>query len=140
MYTPAGPDLSAVKALDEKLERLVSVVDELRRKVNEISCPNFETNTTFREKGKDIPIEGPIPMDDLIALEGSLDGKSVQVLKDDGCNTNVVSQEFFEKNRKYFNWKKCDVEVSHSQRGAVETSSEAILGATLTIGKTFVQV
>ena len=74
-------------------------------------------------------------MDDSIVLEGSLDERKVRVLKDDGYNTNVVSQEFFEKNCNYFTWKRCKVEVIHSQKGSVEKSSKVILGATFTIGE-----
>ena len=74
-------------------------------------------------------------MDDLIVLDGSLDARKTRVVKDDGCNTNVESQEVFEKNCKYFNWKQCKVEGSHSQKESVEKSSKAIPGARLTIGK-----
>ncbi len=133
--TPAGPDLSAMKTLDDKLGRLVNAVKDMRREVKEVSCPNVETNTTLREKGENISIDDPIPMDVLMVLNGKLEGRRVKVLKDDGCNTNVVSKEFFKRNRKYFNVKKCNVEVSHSQKGSVENSSQAIIGATLQIGK-----
>ncbi len=133
--TPAGPELSVVKTLGEQLEQLVSDVKNLKQKLNETSHTNFEFNTTYRGRSKGIPIEETIPTDDLIVLDGSLDGKGVGVLKDDGCNTNVVSQEFSERNCKDFDWKNCKVEVSHSQKESVENSSKAILEATLTIGK-----
>ncbi len=58
----------------------------------------------------------------------------MRVLKDDICNTNVVSQELFEKNFKYIYWKQCNFELSHLEKGSVE-SSKAILEATLKIGK-----
>ncbi len=128
--TPAGPELSAVKTLGEKLEQLESDVENLKQKLNETLHTNLEFNTAYRGRSEGIPIEGPIPIDRLIILDGLLHGKRVRVLKDDGCNTNVISQEFFERNRKEYNWKNCIVEVSNSQKG----SSEAILGATLTIG------
>lgn len=35
-----------------------------------------------------------IPAEELIVLEGALCGKQVTVLKDDGCNTNIISKEF----------------------------------------------
>ena len=63
-----------------------------------------------------------VPLKDLIVLEGSLEGKRVQVLKDDGCNTNVVSHDFFERNQGHFKWDVCDVEVRHSKADSVENS------------------
>ncbi len=92
--------LSAFRALEDKLERLIGVVDTLRRKVEEIIPRNDEFNSVYYEKIRRSPIEGPIPMDDLIVFDESLDGRKVRVLKDNGCNTNVVSLEFFEKNCK----------------------------------------
>ncbi len=119
------------------MERLKGVWDDMRSEVRKFSCPNFESNKTCRNGRKGIPIDEPIPMDDLIVLEGLLDGEKVNVLKDDGCNTNVVSREFFNENRKFFKWKNCNVEVCHSRKGSVENSSKSILGATLKIGKHF---
>ena len=95
----------------------------------------YTNKTRHSVENEDIIIDKNVPIDDLILLNGSLGGIRVKVLKDDGCNTNVVSQEFFRRNRKNFNWKGCNVEVSHSHKGSVENSSQVILGATLTIGK-----
>ncbi len=89
-----GPKVSAFRALENKLERLIEVVDTLRRKLEEIIPRNDKFNSVYHEKSERSPIEGPIPMDDLIVLDGSIDGRKVRVLKDDGCNKNVVSQEF----------------------------------------------
>lgn len=82
-------------------------MNDIKLEVKRVSCPNVETNATVHELCEDIPIDGPIPMEDLIVLDGSLEGKRVRVLKDDGCNTNVVSHEFFRKHRKNFNWERC---------------------------------
>ncbi len=71
-----------------------------------------------------------MPIDDRIVLDGLIDRKKIRALKGNGCNTNVASQAFSERNRKHFDWKKCKVEVSHSQKGSVENSPNAILGAT----------
>lgn len=72
-------------------------------------------------------------MKDLIRLDGQLNGKILRVRKDDGCNTNVVSHEFFFKNHWRFNWKRRNVEFRHSKLGSVESSPEIILEAALTI-------
>ncbi len=90
---------------------------------------------TYRGKSDKIPIEGPIPIDELIVLDGLLYGKKFRVLKDDECNSSFISQEVFMNNLKHFNWKKCRVVVSHSRKGSVENLSKAIVGATFTIGK-----
>ena len=42
-------------------------------------------------------------MEELIVPEGSLNGNKVKVLKDDGCNRNVMSHKFFAKIGKNFN-------------------------------------
>lgn len=35
--------------------------------------------------------EHKVPIDELITMPGTLNGRQVTVLKDDGCNTNVIS-------------------------------------------------
>ena len=80
-----------MKTLETSLEQMKQALNDIRLEVKKGCCPNVESNTTVREPREDIPIDEPIPMEDLIVLDGSLDGKGVRVLKDDGCNTNFVS-------------------------------------------------
>ena len=75
-----------------------------------------------------------IPMEDLIVVTGLLEGISVTILKDDGCNTNIVSIEFFEANMHSFKWIPCKTKVNHSNKESNETATKLILGATLQIG------
>ena len=75
-----------------------------------------------------------IPLAELIVLNGYLESEPVEILKDDGCNTNVVSAEFYKKHRHVFKWKTCDAEVMHSNSNSVEKASKILIGATLTIG------
>ncbi len=49
-----------------------------------------------------------------MVLEGSFNGKRVRVLKDDGCNTNVVSGAFLKKNSALFDVAKRPVEAAKS--------------------------
>ena len=111
------------------MQRDENVVKDLE--IVKISDQDLEVNTTVRnscDKNRLVPLE------DLFVLDGSLEGKRVKVLKDDGCNTNVVSHEFFQKNRKFFRWKSCNVEVKHSKSGSLENSTQVIQGATLKVG------
>ena len=42
------------------------------------------------------PTDGSISVDDLIVLEGELNGAAFQILKDNGCNTSIPSRRFVE--------------------------------------------
>ena len=44
-------------------------------------------------------IDEPIPIEDLLVLEGRLDGHRVRILKDDGSNAIFVPLQFFRVNR-----------------------------------------
>ncbi len=64
-----------------------------------------------------------MPLETLIVLEGSLNGKRVRVLKEDGCNTNVVSGEFLKNKSESFKVLKRPVEVMHSEDNTLEKAS-----------------
>lgn len=74
-------------------------------------------------------------MDHLIVLNGRLDGVRVQVLKDDGCNTNIVSKRRVMKFRHCFKIIDEDVTVQHSDQNATERSSHVIFNGALKIGE-----
>ena len=112
--------------------KLKKAVNDLKFKMEKVSSPDVETNSKVcGPKEKDVIV----PLEDLIVLNGSLEGKIVRVLKDDGCNNNVVSHEPFGRNRRHFDWKKCNIDVKHSKSDTAENSSKEIIGATLKIGK-----
>ena len=121
-----------MKNIEITLQQVQEAVNDLKLSMKMWSSPDVETNSAVRETKE---VDGAVPLEDLIVLDGTLEEKRVRVLKDDGCNTNVVSHEFFERNRQNFNWEKCEVEVKHSKSDSVESSSKVILGATLRIGK-----
>jgi len=75
------------------------------------------------------------PMDPLVVLNGTLNGVRARVLKDDGCNTNVVSKEFFEKNIRHFQFVEEDIRICHSKKNADERSNRVIVDGILKIGK-----
>ena len=78
--------------------------------------------------------EGTVPIESLILLRGIINDRYVQILKDDGCNTNVISHEFYKKNKELFKVVKRNIEVRHSEDKTVEQASEVILEGTIRIG------
>lgn len=110
-------------------------MNDIRLELKRVCSPNVETNMTSTTPSDSRDTEDIVPVEELIVLNGALDGRKVKVLKDDGCNTNVVSRNFFEKNKSSFKWKRCNVEVRHSKQDSVERSSEVIMGATLVIAE-----
>lgn len=60
-----------------------------------------EMNSTFRDDD-DRNQTDEVPVEDLLLMEGETNRERVQVLKDDGCNTNVVSCDFVHDHRALF--------------------------------------
>ena len=120
---------------------LNSLKDDMRALRNEVGrdVPKFssaESNAMIRSRDENIPAEEPIPVELLLVLSGAMNGLSVKVLKDNGCNTNVVSREFLAKyrSRNIFELSQKNVTVEHSQKGTKEEASEVILNGTLRLG------
>ena len=126
---------SAIAKLENQLEQLQSAMNDIKFEKGKKRCPNVEANTTSRLVPEQDSNDDEVPVEELMIIDGNLEGKNVKVLKDDGCNTNVVSKAFFNKNRKLFKWRRDDIEVWHSKSKSLENSTEVIQGATLRIGK-----
>ncbi len=75
-----------------------------------------------------------MPLESLMVLQGSLNGNIVGVLKDDGCNANVVSREFLKSKSELIEVVEIRVAVMHSEDNRVEKAAEVIFGAELRIG------
>lgn len=75
-----------------------------------------------------------VPIADLITLFGTVAGQQVTVLKDDGCNTNVISRTFVNRNRHLFNIKKTSVTIHHSNKKIIEKAEDVIVDAEIEIG------
>ena len=56
-------------------------------------------------------------------------------MKDDGCNTNVISKEFFYKHRHMFKAKRVNIKIAHSDKNRTESANWIVKGATLQIGQ-----
>lgn len=48
--TPVEPEFCAMETLNENLDRFVTPINEIKREMKEVSCPNMEANTIIREK------------------------------------------------------------------------------------------
>lgn len=75
-----------------------------------------------------------VPTKPLITFDGTIGGKKITVLKDDGCNTNVLSKDFVQKHRDLLNIRREDTIISHSDKRYTESSSEIIVDAEIEIG------
>lgn len=75
-----------------------------------------------------------IPVESLLVLQGELVCRKVAVLKDDGCNTNVISKDFATRNAHLFDIRDCDIPVSHSKKDTTEVATQIILQGKLRIG------
>lgn len=84
--------------------------------------------------GQYIHDDKEVPIKPLIVLEGTINGKNVRMLKDDGCNTNLVSKEFLKRNRRLFKVISTITSIQHSMQGSGERASEMILSGTIQIG------
>ena len=60
-----------------------------------VSNLNVETNTTSCSGRKSVKVNEGVLFYELLVMNGSLENRAVRVLKDDECNTNVMSYEFF---------------------------------------------
>ena len=76
-------------------------------------------------------VDDSIPIATLIVLDGCLNGIPVRVLKNDGCNTNVISKEFFNFHADCFDVIEKRVEISHSNRENTEIATQIVVNARL---------
>lgn len=77
--------------------------------------------------------EGSVLINPRIIMSGPMNKVAVIILKDDGCNTNIVSTSFFLKNRILFERKK--MRMQNSRRRSNEEISFAIKNGMLKIGE-----
>jgi hypothetical protein len=87
---------------------------------NEVAVSDVKTHDSERADGCRDDI---IPIEPLFVLDGMLNGKPVRILKDDGCNTNVVSRKFVERNAEAFKMKSRNVMVNHSAYNRFEQAT-----------------
>lgn len=78
--------------------------------------------------------DGIIPVEDLIIFEGEMHGQVVEILKDDGRNTNVVSKDCARRNAHLFQLEEADLIITHSKRNSEEKSGQVIVQAEVKVG------
>lgn len=64
-----------------------------------------------------------------------INGRQCTILKDDGCNTNIISTDFARRNKKYLNIIEHELEIEHSNENNTEKSPEIVVNATIQIGR-----
>lgn len=85
-----------------------------------------ENNSAIFIRDQYSPVVDYIPVESLLVLKCKSNGKSARALKDDGCNTNVVSRSFAAKNRDKLKSVHRNVIIKHSNKHTTEKSSETI--------------
>jgi Aspartyl protease len=93
---------------------------------NEIS--SCESNEIIDGRDESIPISP------LIIFKGTFNGIPVKILKDDGCNTNVVSKAFVKNHKALFQVVNKKMSVNHSCEGQTEEVAQVVLNGKLTLG------
>lgn len=82
--------------------------------------PKIDTNHASSgftiDKGSDSDKKNEIPIEELITMYGMIEGQQVSVLKDDGCNTNVISSSFVKRYLHLLNLKKASFVINHSSK------------------------
>ncbi len=111
--------------LATEVRQLCDGVRGMRLYKKKASVKSTKGNTTGQENGGDIH-GGSVPLETLMVLEGSLNGKRVRVVEDDGCNVNVVSREFLNNSSELFDAVSRPVERIHSEENTVVNASEVI--------------
>jgi Retroviral aspartyl protease len=109
------------------------VEDEKKPPSISINCSSDET-----ANGESNEIFGcrddSIPINPLLVLKGKFNGIPVKILKDDGCNTNVISRTFVKKYKNLFHVVNKKMIVNHSCEGQSEEVTQVVLNGNLTLG------
>jgi hydrogenase-4 membrane subunit HyfE len=116
--------------LDDKMSN--QSVEE--KKIPPALSMNCSSDETASGESKDIfgCRDDSIPIKPLLVLRGKFNGIPVKILKDDGCNTNVVSRAFVMKHENLFNVVNKKMIVNHSCEGQNEEVSQVVLKGNLT--------
>jgi hypothetical protein len=104
-------------------EKTVEMSSGTMLSCNEVAVSDVnenDSNKTDGCRGDSIPIEP------LFVMDGTFMGKPVCILKDNRCNTNVVSRNFVQKNAEAFKTVSRNVKVNHSDDDLVEQATQIL--------------
>lgn len=95
-------------------------------------CSERDDNLLVKEKHIANLLD--ISVENLLVLRGIVNGHEASVLKDDGCNTNIMSHEFLRKYRHLLEVRDANISISHSKKGADEEPKYVVVNAAVQIG------
>lgn len=70
-----------------------------------------------------------------MVLYGIINGRQCKILKDDGCNTNIISTDFVKRNGKILKIINNKLSIEHSQENSSELISGVVVDAIVQIGR-----
>lgn len=70
---------------------------------------------------------GKVPVQEVITLVGTMAGQQVTMMKDEGCNTKVVSLSFVNKTSQFLKIKRNSAEINHLNRKTTKYASEVVI-------------
>lgn len=79
--------------------------------------------------------ESVSPISTLTLLKGTIIEQDVEILKDDGCHTNVISLDFINKQRDNLDVMKFIIAIFHSDKFTEENVSEVVYDTKIKLGK-----
>lgn len=151
-----GPEESAVETLCKAVGILAAKVDDLHAKMEQVESGIRMDNEKTKERSSGTMLScnevavsdvnkndsnktdgcrgDSIPIEPLFVMNGTFNGMPVRILKDDGCNTNVVSRKFVQRNAEAFKTIRRNVKVNHSDDDRVEQATQIILDGRLKVG------
>lgn len=70
-----------------------------------------------------------------MVLYGMINGRQCKILKDDGCNTNIISTDFVKRDGKLFKIIETNISIEHSQENSSELTNGVVVAAIVQIVK-----
>lgn len=105
-------------------------INKLEKEVNSMKSRSFSSSADSTSDS-----DGEIPIEPLMTMKGTLNEIKATILKDDGCTTNVISQDFVTRNLGKIQVEPSTFEIYHSKKEVYEPAFGKVLQATVKIGQ-----
>lgn len=115
-----------------EMEKCTPVGPEEKGAITEFR-PTTESNIIITTQNESISLDDLITVKPLLVLRGTFNNFPMKALKDNGCNTNVVSQQLVDRNWNSFRPLRRKCFVQYSRNVSAEASSMVILSGRLQI-------